>query len=469
MKKILAMVAALSVIVSLAAGGTIAYLTDTTEVAENVMTVGNVSIDQKEDFESTKQLLPMQTVKKKVTVENTGASDAYVRTFVAFEKGRDNTWKEVINFARNTSDWTWQDSIFDITVDDVVYEVYVANYNEVLPATDPNTTTPASLESVSMIDTATNDDVAVFDEEYTVLVLSQAVQTAGFDSKTTYAENFAEAFATAFQGGADKPLTAAMIQGWFGGETEPEATPTPIPTPTPTPTPVTVSDPAELKTALTNGGNIVLNNDIELTSTLMAKKDVVIDLNGKTITAPSSGNMFQYQSNAEPSITITSSTAGAEINVTGGDTSVLLGYGSTVIKNVTINVTGCDNYSPNPFNVYGDLTLGEGTVVNVDYLGTALISNNGAIAIVIDGAKINIGTFKTNGTAIITLNNASTLEMKNTEMTIDEFVLSSFGGDSLVSKIDGVTIEDCTFNVTDSNGASCTFVAKNDKYRLVQN
>ena len=231
----------------------------------------------------------------------------------------------------------------------------------------------------------------------------------------------------------------------------------------------TVANVADLTNAIANGGNIVLTEDIAITNTLMTTKDVVIDLNGNTMTTPSSGAVFQSQSNASPDITITSSVPGAEINVSGGDTSVLLGYGSTVIKNVTINVTGCDNYSPNPFNVYGDLTLGEGTVVNVDYLGTALISNNGAVDIVIDGAEINIGTFKTNGTAIITLNQASTLEIKNTSIKIDNFVLSPFGGDSLVSKIDGVTVENCTFDVTDSNGASCTFVAKNEKYRLVQN
>ena len=233
--------------------------------------------------------------------------------------------------------------------------------------------------------------------------------------------------------------------------------------------PVEVASVDNLKTALANGDNVVLANDIALTSTLMAKKDAVIDLNGNTITAPSNGVMFQSQSNAAPSMIITSSVAGAEINVSGGDTSVLLGYGSTEISNVTINVTGCDNYSPNPFNVYGDLTLGKGTVVNVDYLGTALISNNGAVAIDIDGAEINVGTFKTNGTAIITLNQASTLKMKNTDIKIDNFVLSPFGGDSLVSKVDGVTIEGCTFDVTDSNGKDCTFVAKEGKYRLVQN
>ena len=171
--------------------------------------------------------------------------------------------------------------------------------------------------------------------------------------------------------------------------------------------------------------------------------------------------MFHSGSDDEPSIIINSSTAGAEINVSGGDTAVLLGYGSTEIKNVTINVTGCDNLSPNPFNIYGDLTLGEGTVVNVDFLGTALINNNGAVNVVIDGAEINIGTFKTGGGSVIYLNKASTLEMKNTNVTIDNFVPSTFGGEKLISKADGVTIaNDCSILVKDAASAEYNVVVK---------
>lgn len=231
----------------------------------------------------------------------------------------------------------------------------------------------------------------------------------------------------------------------------------------------TVANAAEFTEAIKNGGNVVLTDDIVLTNKLETEKDVVLDLNGKTITAPSSGEMFQSKSGPKPSLTITSSVDGAEINVTGGDTAVLLGYGSTEIKNVTINITGCDNYSPSPFKVYGDLTIGEGTVVNVDYLGSALINNNGKVAISIDGAEFNIGTFKRNG-LMIDLNNATTFEMKNTTMKIDNYVLSQFGGEGLIKIIDGVTIENCTFDITDSNGASCTFVADAGlgRYDLVQ-
>lgn len=219
---------------------------------------------------------------------------------------------------------------------------------------------------------------------------------------------------------------------------------------------VTVDSAADFKSALANGDKIVLANDIALTSTLKTTKDVVIDLNGNTMTAPSSGNMFQSSSDTDPSITITSSTAGAEINVTGGNTSVVLGYGSTVISNVTINVEKAASSSYAPFKVYGDLTLGEGTVINVDYLGTSLISNNGAVAIVIDGAKINIGTFKTNAGAIISINQATTVEISDTEVTVglDTTYTSYF-----VSQENKATITGCTFNVTGTNGVNYSLSA----------
>ena len=71
---------------------------------------------------------------------------------------------------------------------------------------------------------------------------------------------------------------------------------------------------------------------------------------------------------------------------------------------------------------------------------------------------------------MIDRNNATTFEMKNTTMKIDTYVLSQFGGEGLINKIDGVTIENCTFDITDSNGASCTFVADAGlgRYDLVQ-
>ena len=227
-----------------------------------------------------------------------------------------------------------------------------------------------------------------------------------------------------------------------------------------------VADEAALTKAINEGKNVVLTGDITLTKTLLIKKPVVIDLNGHAVNANLSANtLFQSSSDTDPSVLIFSSESGAKINA--GDKSVILGYGSTTINNVEINVGTVKSSSLTPFNVYGNLNLGEGTVVNVEFLGTSLISNNGAIAIAIDGAAINVGTFKANS-PVISLNNATTVALNNAYVKIGTFVLSQFGGDCLASKVDGITIEGCTFDVTNSNGEICTFAASSDgKYRLV--
>ena len=233
--------------------------------------------------------------------------------------------------------------------------------------------------------------------------------------------------------------------------------------------PVVVKNAQELKKAVEAGGNIMLDDDIELTTNLMARKDVVIDLNGKTIKTTASTSLFQSQSNAAPSMIITSSTAGAVIDATGStfNNGVVHSYGKTEIRNVTINAgtnkvvqvqgngsveiydTVINAVSGNTFNVAGDFTLGEGTVVNVDYLGSSFINNNGKHAIVIDGAKINVGTFRVNGGAMISLAGGTTLALKNTEIKVglDTTYTSYF-----ISKAENATIENCTFNVTDANG-----------------
>ncbi len=255
-----------------------------------------------------------------------------------------------------------------------------------------------------------------------------------------------------------------------------------------------VSTADGLKKALEDGGYFVLTDNIKLAKPLTAKKDVVIDLNGKTITAEFSGfnmNMFQSQSNAAPSMTITSSVAGAVIDATNAtlNNGVVHCYGKTEIRNVTINAgsntvvhvqgnngsveiydTVINAASGKPFNVAGDFTLGEGTVVNVTNLGSSLISNSGKHAIVIDGAQINVGTFKVNGGAMISLTSGTTLALKGTEVNVglDTTYTSYF-----ISRAENTTIEGCTFDVTDANGGTYDIEFKPDasvgaKYAWVQ-
>jgi len=236
MKKKLLMVLSVAMVAVIAITGTMAYLTST-DSDVNVMTVGNVQIkqvelervsqtnsgsDQLQEFTQNKPLVPSvgerdyidgvwqawptggssalydtklkNVVDKFVFVENTGKSDAYVRTVFAFEAGDLNwsEWDRLFHLNINGTHWDWEDGPFtEITIDDVRYFMISATYtgnagtdglthkDGVLGA---NETTRPSLLQYDLDSSATNEDVKAFGDEYEILVLSQAVQAEGFAS-----------------------------------------------------------------------------------------------------------------------------------------------------------------------------------------------------------------------------------------------------------------------------------------------
>jgi len=107
MKKILALVACLSLVASLAIGGSIAYLTASDSV-ENTFTIGNVSIDINENgFQKGEELKPGYPTTKTVTIKNTGDNDAYVWATIVVEPevARTNNIIE-LNYKNSTAnDW----------------------------------------------------------------------------------------------------------------------------------------------------------------------------------------------------------------------------------------------------------------------------------------------------------------------------------------------------------------------------
>lgn len=80
-KQLLRTIIACGLVVSVAAGSTVAYLTDT-ETATNTFTVGNVQIDLEEpgypgnDSDEVKNIIPNQEIVKDPQIENTGNNDA---------------------------------------------------------------------------------------------------------------------------------------------------------------------------------------------------------------------------------------------------------------------------------------------------------------------------------------------------------------------------------------------------------
>ena len=230
---------------------------------------------------------------------------------------------------------------------------------------------------------------------------------------------------------------------------------------------VKVSTKAELEAAASKGKYVVLANDIELSKTLALKKDIVIDLNGYTISAGfTSSKLIQVYDKSNANVIVTSSKEGAQLNVAGN--ALILNYGNVEFSNVAINVGEIKSSSYVTFQTYGNLTLGKGAVVNVEYLGTSVISANGACEVVLDGAVINVETFVVNWSPFIYKANATVLTINEADINIKSLgnekypAYSYFTSNNLL-----VTINECNFDVN-LDGKKYVAVNKDDKYRWVK-
>ena len=280
MKKVLLMCTAYVLVAALAIGGTVAYLQDD-DSDVNVMTLGNVSIEQIEqewnadetalqDFTQAKPLYPYvgnlgwenttdndgayrrftmnNVVDKYVSVKNTGKSDAYVRTIIALEMG-DFSYDDLGNIIGvsinkyNGSEfqfigaWDWTDD-FEAEIDGKNYNIMVAVHKD---AIEPGETTIPSLLQVYMNKDATNEDCEKIDgngnNAYDILVFSQAVQAAGFaDAETALDAAFGD--------------ITTNNHPWAGGVK----------------IPAVVEDAKDLDAALNAGDDVILNANLSFSS-----------------------------------------------------------------------------------------------------------------------------------------------------------------------------------------------------------
>ena len=194
-----------------AIGGTLAYFTDT-EAVKNVMTMGNVDIEQIEQerspagglqpYTQNQTLLPMggydweevnvngdsisvlaDGLDKIVTVKNNGNSAAYVRTIVALEAGKSedeakSMWYKNLAVSDN-SDGTQvigEDNNLFVQIGDTWFAIVVYTYGDAIAA---GTESVPSLTGVGLYPETTQKDVANLKGDYEVLVVSQAVQASG--------------------------------------------------------------------------------------------------------------------------------------------------------------------------------------------------------------------------------------------------------------------------------------------------
>lgn len=223
MKKKVLTIALVLVLLAIMVSGSLAYFTAQDQVT-NTFTVGSVKIEVFENGVSSDSTAmtfgpltpvvntqdPSQDVsyiKKAVTVKNTGANAAYVRTHIAIPS-------ELVGYLYldlNTSDWTRLSPDAKVTVAGVEYDVFSYNYNA---AVTSQTSTTELLKGVylgsdvdlqedsdgnlvfvrkengvthqsSVIAHRKNADGSYTSATVNVLVASQAIQADGFADAAT--------------------------------------------------------------------------------------------------------------------------------------------------------------------------------------------------------------------------------------------------------------------------------------------
>lgn len=229
-RKILLLAVAVALAAVLAAGGTLAYFTDT-DAAKNVLTAGSVSIVQNEtdrsgkDFENAQALFPVtgedteetswgvlrasgqNYIDKIITVTNDGRGGTYIRTLFAFQLLEGGADPFDLLYIAHTEGMEgkgieWIDT--PVELDGRTYRAGVFYYKNGSHLA-PGETTEPSLLQIGLDGDATNAEAELF-VDYNILVVTQASQTPGFSDARTALDAAFGAFETA---------DAAQLQEWF--------------------------------------------------------------------------------------------------------------------------------------------------------------------------------------------------------------------------------------------------------------
>lgn len=340
-------------------------------------------------------------VDKFVFVENTGNSDAYVRTWFAFEQGdvAAEDFDKVIATNENDAEgesgsghWVWEKVASDVKIDGNTYVVKVATY--LGPKSAPTQVLPAgeisyvSLAQVYMMPEATNDDVIAIDGNkngtYDILVLSQAVQTQGFAS------------------------TEAALNEAFG-----EPTVDNIPWEN-VEWPNFIYDYDDLYNAAYTGGKYYLASDIELPEYTLVYYGLDLDLNGHTMTLTKpAGSGYMY-----PLVALS-----GNVNITG-EGNIISESGFYIDTGNTVFTINGGNYQMTPTNskyhIYlqnsAKLVINDGVFTTTDESAALMYCINGFI-------EINGGFFQN-----LTNKNAALLSMGNNLSYVNNQKITISGG-----------------------------------------
>ena len=164
---------------------TMAWFTDTEANGNTTMVAGKISITQTVKNEQV-TIVPTVKIDRTITVTNDGNLPCYVRTLIAFEdaavEGTDKTMVDYLDlgtpslvFPKDTDGKKIQ-----YTRDDVTYTIGYYVHGELAV-----NTSYTCLKSIILDETAPSAWNEASGDHYQIMVLSQAVQVAGFE----YAEN----------------------------------------------------------------------------------------------------------------------------------------------------------------------------------------------------------------------------------------------------------------------------------------
>jgi len=149
-KKLLTLALVIALLAIAVVGGSLAWFTDSDEV-ENVFTVGTIGIEQHEknkdgsEFTQNQMLFPVISdenvendpnfIYKRVSIENTGSNDAYIRTWIAIP----TQLKGYLCFKTDETGWVWQwamptADVYDVNGTAVNYTAYCYVYSTALAA-----------------------------------------------------------------------------------------------------------------------------------------------------------------------------------------------------------------------------------------------------------------------------------------------------------------------------------------------
>lgn len=402
LKKIIAVALVLSVTAAASIAGTVAYLTaDDSDV--NVMTLGNVKIQQIEqerdengelqDFTQAKPAYPAvgpvewadtgvtvneteykvftdelkNVVDKIVTVKNTGLSEAYVRTLIAIE-APEGFNDDLVHVNVNQDEGITQSAWEYITVNGIRYVYTCFTYAEPLKAGE---TSAPSLLQVFLDSQTTNEDCEKLGDEWDIRVISQAVQTQGFDDT-----------ATALDTGFGVPMadnedgTMKNVEEWFSNMSEPI---------------LVTGDPQSLKDAmLTRGAHIVLTEDIVVdAATPLQYGSYMFLANGREVTIDLNGHDIIVAEDASTSILYMFTTAnGGTLNIVGEGNLTAKNQATGICwamnKNDQINIYG-GTYSVNGDNWSDDQAILYATSGSIDVYGGKFYGTGHWISNVADG------------------------------------------------------------------------------------